>query len=460
MTDSYTLPLYIESSAVGIEYFGLYAGGLGQYVIIRRTSTDVRRDLAYCSFTSRASFQEASATLAALQAQHYGADVPAGLNLNFLFAGSAVRGSNTPAAPSTTTGAVDQGGGDEGSPPTDSEAQMQQMQMQTARLAAIDATLNHEGGMPVTVDFPRQQHVLLDNRNPDEAIPVFLTSDPQLPYGAATQQGQEDIAQGLNAVLDQLAAQHVMVDNLPAPINGKLPVEVEFPAQQNVTGSISVNNFPASQAVTGPATNEQLRATPLPVTVPFPTNQLVTIFNPTLAVTGTFWQTTQPVSAASLPLPTGASTAALQSTGNAALASIDSKLTGPLAITGSITATPAAPRTSGGLTSRVVVSNAVSTTPTVVKASPGQLYALHLSNSSTGWAYVQFYNKATAPTVSDTIAESYGIPPGQTVRVSFDGLGSAFSTGIAFNITSNNGLLGTLTGLLVAGQVVVNVHYA
>jgi hypothetical protein len=32
----------------------------------------------------------------------------------------------------------------------------------------------------------------------------------------------------------------------------------------------------------------------------------------TLAVTGTFWQTTQPVSAAALPLPSGASTAALQ----------------------------------------------------------------------------------------------------------------------------------------------------
>src|SRR4051812_23290939 len=34
----------------------------------------------------------------------------------------------------------------------------------------------------------------------------------------------------------------------------------------------------------------------------------------TYAVTGTFWQTTQPVSAASLPLPAGASTAANQTT--------------------------------------------------------------------------------------------------------------------------------------------------
>lgn len=38
-----------------------------------------------------------------------------------------------------------------------------------------------------------------------------------------------------------------------------------------------------------------------------------------------------------LPLPTGASTSALQSTGNASLASIDSKLTSPIAVTGPLT---------------------------------------------------------------------------------------------------------------------------
>ena len=41
-------------------------------------------------------------------------------------------------------------------------------------------------------------------------------------------------------------------------------------------------------------------------------NVAVTNFPVTYAVTGTFWQATQPVSAASLPLPAGASTAALQ----------------------------------------------------------------------------------------------------------------------------------------------------
>ena len=44
-------------------------------------------------------------------------------------------------------------------------------------------------------------------------------------------------------------------------------------------------------------------------------------------VTGTFWQATQPVSAASLPLPTGAATEAKQDTGNASLALIEGKIT-------------------------------------------------------------------------------------------------------------------------------------
>ena len=46
---------------------------------------------------------------------------------------------------------------------------------------------------------------------------------------------------------------------------------------------------------------------------------------PTIAVTGTFFQATQPVSVISLPLPTGSSTAALQTTGNTSLSNIDTK---------------------------------------------------------------------------------------------------------------------------------------
>ena len=46
---------------------------------------------------------------------------------------------------------------------------------------------------------------------------------------------------------------------------------------------------------------------------------------------------TQPVSATTLPLPTGASTSAKQDTGNTSLASIDGKLTSPLSVSGPLT---------------------------------------------------------------------------------------------------------------------------
>ena len=67
-----------------------------------------------------------------------------------------------------------------------------------------------------------------------------------------------------------------------------------------VSGTVSVSNFPATQNVAVTST----------VSTP---------------VTGSFYQATQPVSAASLPLPIGASTDALQTTANSSLSSIDSK---------------------------------------------------------------------------------------------------------------------------------------
>lgn len=58
---------------------------------------------------------------------------------------------------------------------------------------------------------------------------------------------------------------------------------------QPIEGSVSVDNFPATQPVSGPLTNNELRASAVPVS-------------------GAFFQATQPIVAASLPLPAGAST--------------------------------------------------------------------------------------------------------------------------------------------------------
>lgn len=68
-------------------------------------------------------------------------------------------------------------------------------------------------------------------------------------------------------------------------------------------------------------------ATPQPVTGTFwQTIQPISIASmPSTPVTGAFWQTIQPVSVLSLPLPSGAATAANQLPGNASLASLDAK---------------------------------------------------------------------------------------------------------------------------------------
>lgn len=224
-----------------------------------------------------------------------------------------------------------------------------------------------------------------------------------------------------------------------------VPVSTTFPSQQHVL----VDNFPSSQAVTGaffqvtqpisiasvvavsgPLTDTQLRATPVPISgtitsVPSGTQTItgtvaVSNFPASQVVTGTFFQTTQPVSiastvaisASSLPLPTGAATSALQSTGNSSLSSIDSKLTNPLPVSGaffpatqpvSITATVAV---SGPLTDTqlratpVPVSGTVTTTPSGTQTVTGTVSA----TQSGTWNITNISGTVSLPTGASTSA--------------------------------------------------------
>ena len=88
--------------------------------------------------------------------------------------------------------------------------------------------------------------------------------------------------------------QNVSVQNASIPVTdngGSLTVD----------GSVSVSNFPATQPVSGPLTDTQLRATAVPISGTVTANagtgtQNVSVQNASLAVTGTFFQATQPVS--------------------------------------------------------------------------------------------------------------------------------------------------------------------
>ena len=152
-----------------------------------------------------------------------------------------------------------------------------------------------------------------------------------LPTGAATE--------------STLAAVKTDLDQFQFDGSGNLKVNVELETPETVTviqptgtnlhtvvdsGTVAVSNFPATQPVSGPLTDAQLRASPVPVSGTVTANlgtiadvatqttlaeveedlDQLTFSSTRLLVDGS--GVTQPISAASLPLPSGAATAALQ----------------------------------------------------------------------------------------------------------------------------------------------------
>lgn len=203
---------------------------------------------------------------------------------------------------------------------------------------------------------------------------------------------------------------------------------------------------------------------------------------------------TQPVSAASLPLPTGASTESTLSTLNGKVTACN---TGAVVLTTSTAeignvknsgtfATQAAQSgtwtvqpgntanttpwltseqaaTSGGATPYKLIS-AATTNATSVKASAGQLYMITASNVGSGVAFLKIYNKASAPTVgTDTPVHVFLIPVASTAangagtNIPVPDCGLAFGTGIAFAITG--AVADSDTTAVAANQVVVNLGY-
>ena len=100
-------------------------------------------------------------------------------------------------------------------------------------------------------------------------------------------------------------------------------LRIDYDIESSDTAAFSDTTQPVSAA-----------ALPLPTGAATEAKQLADGHNvvvtsaPTTAVTGTFFQGTQPVSAAALPLPTGAATEAKQDTGNTSVGSIDTKTPG------------------------------------------------------------------------------------------------------------------------------------
>ncbi len=165
----------------------------------------------------------------------------------------------------------------------------------------------------------------------------------------------------------------------------------------------------------------------------------------TVPVSGTFWPATQPISAVSLPLPSGAAQDGTDATGIAAppggaglrgwLSGIYNRLGGTLSVTRQATTT------GGSLvwTAAGGTSNALLTNSTVAPA-PGAhtLYGVSFVNpSSTAAAYVQIFDATSGVTLGTTAPKlSFWVPMGGAWEEKFGPVGLAFSSGITVAATA------------------------
>jgi hypothetical protein len=322
-------------------------------------------------------------------------------------------------------------------------------------------------------------------RTPDSGEPILVkleraTTAPSLAQNAATETTLAKVLAQLAGTLSVGVNGAVSIANPSLAVTGTFyqamqPVSGKFwQDTQPVSGAVSITG---TVAVSGGLTDGQLRAAPVPVSLSFPTTQAVSLATaplPTGAATSqaqadqaallnaintklggsltVTFPTTQAISAAALPLPTGASTAALQATGNGYLQTLASA---------GFTATVV----SGPVTPYSLVA-ATGNNATLVKTGATQLTSLTVTNATASYKYLMLYNLAAAPGTGATPLLTLGVPGGQSISLPVPG-GKyvAFSAGLAFAVgTSANlgtlvaGLLGT-TGV-TAADMVVNLTYA
>jgi hypothetical protein len=309
----------------------------------------------------------------------------------------------------------------------------------------------------------------------------------------------------------------VSVSNLPATqaVSGTVGVSSlpALAAGSNAIGSVTVSNLPATQAVSGAVSVASLP--PLPTG----TNSVGTVNlaagavgsvtaggtggsvgmavqgiagGVAMPVTGNFYPATQPISAVSLPLPSGAATAAAQTAALAPVAPGAATATQSLVVGCQANTTlpsftagqqgavpcdtsgrlyvvtvPSANNvpaflqavSAGGASTFSLVNAAASCMATNIKTSSGMVFSYAISNSNSTGIWARLFASATAPSCgSGTPAKRIYVPAGATVALSTD-LGWVFATGIGFDVTSGSGLDTDATTVSSAGSVLVNIDY-
>jgi hypothetical protein len=123
-----------------------------------------------------------------------------------------------------------------------------------------------------------------------------------------------------------------------------------------------------------------------------------------------------------------------------------------------VISTPNATSNTGGFSLYHTLISAATTNATSVKASNGIIGTCVLTNTSTTFKYVKFFNLAVAPTMgTSTPVLNLPIAPNSTLDVSTAFAGLRLATGISYAITGGSALLdNTAVG---AGEVLVNLSY-
>lgn len=214
-----------------------------------------------------------------------------------------------------------------------------------ASLASIDAKLTS----PISVTGP-----LTNSELRASEVPVSLTSTTISNFPAVQSIDDNGGSLTVDGTVELGATSLAALENITATVSGPVDLSAStLAALENV----SIDNFPVNQDVTvtssvlptGAATsalqtsgNSLLSDIDASLTTLISTDFSTEAKQDTIIVGLTDLLTelelkadlteTQPVSVSSLPLPTGASTSALQTAGNLSLSSIDTKLTSPLTV--------------------------------------------------------------------------------------------------------------------------------
>lgn len=101
--------------------------------------------------------------------------------------------------------------------------------------------------------------------------------------------------------------------------------------------------------------------------------------------------------------------------------------------------------------------SAASTNAANIKSSAGQIYAITAFNTNASARYIKFHNTSGTPTAGSGVTDSFLIPGNSSGLVINFDKGIAFSTGIGITLTTGMG--DSDTGAVAATEILVNVYY-